>query len=155
MVKKPSRVKKDSINRRRVSVRRDVSCQRIKKRVVNKVIPFLTLTLLALFILPSIGLCVEKTYTELVINPQDVGVFWTTKTQQFKAWGRFGPGEDDWDDLTEEVGWESSDTDVVTIDSKGLATCVSSWGTVDITAKFPKTAGFPVFTNLLLKKDGS
>ena len=133
---------------------RDVSCRKIEKRVVQKLLPLVILTVLALFIFPSTGMCVEKTYSELVINPKDVGVFWTAKTQQFKAWGKFGPGEDDWDDLTEEVGWESSDTEVVTIDSKGLATCERSWGKVTITARFPKTGGFPVFTNLLLK-DGS
>lgn len=98
-------------------------------------------------------------YTELVINPQHVGVFWANKTQQFKAWGRFGPGPDDWEDITEMVSWISSDPEIVTIDEAGLATTVQSWGRVEITAKYPKESAPPTqivvsdhISELLLKE---
>lgn len=93
-----------------------------------------------LFLTPTKGYC--QNYSAIKVRPMDVGVFWNLKTQQFTARGLNASGA--WVDITSEVSWKSSDPEIVTIDENGLATAVRSWGTVDITAIYPKIPTKPL-----------
>ncbi len=102
-----------------------------------------------LLLLVSIVNCAAATYTDIKIEPEHVGVFYTNETQQFTALGLKSNG--DWVDITAEVDWyveENPLTDqtltpgqVATIDEGGLATAVSDWGRINITACYPKGCG--------------
>ncbi len=112
--------------------------------------------------------------TELIslkITPNDVGVFYQNKIQQFKAIGVTPDGTVV--DLTKEVDWyidpegfpyKSSQQDmsegaIATIEQDGLLTVQNTWGRVMVHASYPKGSvlGSPVNTgaNNLLLKQGS
>ncbi|MBN2078720.1 MAG: Ig-like domain-containing protein [Spirochaetes bacterium] len=80
------------------------------------------------------------TISSLTITPRDpvayVIAFGTT--QQFTATGTFSDASTQ--DLTDQVDWTSSDTDIATIDANGLSTTVSTGDTV-IAAGYPKGGG--------------
>jgi hypothetical protein len=72
-------------------------------------------------------------YTSIKIYPEHVGVFTTVGEQQFVAYGL--PGDVN---ITEQVGWYTSDESIVTIDATGLAKIHSPQGRVKVLACYPK-----------------
>lgn len=93
-------------------------------------------------------------YVALEIFPEHVGVFTTDGQQQFVAYGVTASGARE--NITKQVGWETSDENLVTIDDNGLATIKSGIisGQVKVTASFPKTGKALTSINILLNKEG-
>ncbi len=107
-------------------------------------------------------------YVSIKIEPENVGVFYVNKTQQFTAFGETAAG--DFVDITDQVDWyvepfpfaeqTLSAREIVTIDETGLATVLSTWGRVKISACLPKGCGgqnqpgwIPAINLLLHKTD--
>lgn len=100
--------------------------------------------LLVFLITPAVGY--GKSVVKINIKPEDVGVFYKNKTQQFQAIAVFSDGSQA--DYTKKVGWSIAKnpfpnqtlapTKVATINENGLATVVSTWGRVNVVATYPK-----------------
>jgi hypothetical protein len=114
--------------------------------------------MLTVFVMMS-HVCYAEKYDRIEIYPKDVGVFTTVKTQQFVAFGHLG--EEQWENITEQVRWISSNEKVVEINDKGLATVTLAGillvrqtgfadGIVNITASYPKANASSTGVNLLL-----
>ena len=125
----------------------------------TKIFPLITIrrlvifnVLLPLFYLLSLSLSVADNYVDLKIEPADVGVFFVNKSEQFTAFGKTSSGK--WVDITTEVDWYVEDfpfigqtmpvSQVVKIDKNGLATVLSTWGRVKVSACYPKGCHEPV-----------
>lgn len=90
-------------------------------------------------------------YVSLEMHPQHVGVFTTDGRQQFVAYGVSANGSKT--NITKQVSWKSSNSNLVSIDDNGLATIHSGIisGQVVISCSYPKvgTALSPVVGSLL------
>lgn len=84
------------------------------------------------------GSCFAAEIKSLKIYPEHVGVFTTVMKQQFVAYGVDTTGKTI--NITDQVGWESSDEKIVTIDEMGLATVApgKTAGQVKISCFYPK-----------------
>lgn len=122
----------------------------VKHRYRKTLATVITLTGMLLSIA---GSCVAANYVALEMYPQHVGVFTTDGVQQFVAFGVAADGSRQ--NITNQVGWESSNESVVTIDEDGLASIVAgkTYGQVEITCSYPKGGmlGSGV-THLLLRR---
>ncbi len=109
-------------------------------------------TAIALLVLFMSGSCLSATFVRMKIFPEHVGVFTTDGKQQFVAFGYKADGSST--NITEQVDWESSNKNIVTINPRGLATVVSgkTSGQVKINCSYPKTTivAFIGAINLLL-----
>ena len=94
--------------------------------------------------------CTAADYTAIKIYPENVGVFTAVNKQQFVAYGIKSDGE--YVNITKDVGWESSDENLVTIDEIGMASVVpgKTAGLVKITCSYPKTAFSNAGINMLI-----
>lgn len=119
--------------------------QRLKKNVAAAFV------LVVLSILIS-GNCSAGEFVSIKLFPEHVGVFTTVMKQQFVAFGVDANGVST--NITEQVGWESSDQSIVTIDENGLATVVSdkTAGQVKISCSYPKIGKLQPGVNMLLLK---
>ncbi len=120
-----------------------IFCNQRLKKAKGIVSTAVAISLYTLLLLPSSGY--SAGYSKILIEPEDVGVFWSVKTQQFVAWG-LNDESGDWDEITLDVGWESSDPGIVTIDETGLATAIQSWGKINIIATYPKPNSAAAFS---------
>ncbi len=113
---------------------------------VNKNYRKLSVVLTTLALLLPANLYAKK-LVSIKIKPEDVGVFYENRTQQFQAIAVFDDGSTA--DYTTQVGWSLSTNsfvnqthtpeDVATINANtGLATIKSSWGRVNVVATYPK-----------------
>ena len=108
---------------------------------------------LGVMLLLVAGSSFAATYTAINMYPRNVGVFTTDGKQQFVAYGQTATG---WTNITTNVGWESSDESIVTIDDNGLATIVAgkTFGQVKISCSYPKQSQSQTGPNLLLLNNG-
>lgn len=107
----------------------------------------------------------EVEYVSLEIFPHNVGVFYSSKTQQFKAYGITAEGRKV--DVTTQVDWSLESRPIsseqilrpgqmATINSTGLLTLREgvTWGRCGVVATYPKRTGInPVVLQLLLFKN--
>ncbi len=98
------------------------------------------------------GVSYAVEYVSIKLYPEHVGVFTSVMKQQFVAFGVTANGTST--NITELVGWESSDESVVTIDENGLATVVpgKTYGQVKISCSYPKSGKVQPGVQMLLLK---
>lgn len=83
------------------------------------------------------------TYTQISLEYENLGVFYSERTYQWNALGLNDSNE--WVNINSEVDWKVEENNLagqthtpVTIDENGLATLVSSWGRVNVAISYPK-----------------
>ena len=83
-------------------------------------------------------------FVRIKIFPEHVGVFTTVRKQQFVAFGIKADGKAV--NITKKVDWKSSNKNIVTINSNGLATVAAgrTFGQVKISCSYPKKVKKPV-----------
>ncbi|MDW7772696.1 MAG: hypothetical protein SCH71_07370 [Desulfobulbaceae bacterium] len=97
-----------------------------------------------------------KKLVALKVLPENVGVFYEKKTQQFTAIAVFDDGSEA--DYTKKVGWsltafpfstqKMAPHEIATIDRNGLATVKSTWGRVKVNATYPPPKQPAAFSNV-------
>ncbi len=124
---------------------------------------FILINLVMIFVLLPVAVS-GKTLVGLKIKPENVGVFYQNKTQQFQAIGVFSDGSEE--NYTKKVGWSIeanplldqtlSPQQVAKINENGLATVNNTWGRINVVATYPKpiTHKLTGIIDLLLKKPG-
>ena len=121
----------------------------IGRRFKNNIAAAFVLVVLSLLIS---GTCSAEEYVRIRLYPEHVGVFTTVMKQQFVAFGINADGVST--NITEQVGWESSDPSIVTIDESGMATVApgKTAGQVKISCSYPKTGKLHPGVHMLLLK---
>lgn len=90
---------------------------------------------------------VYEHYSEIKVYPEHVGVFTVVGTQQFVAFGTRDDGS--LVNITREVDWHSSNTNVVTMNDVGLATIVAGMtsGLAEVSSSYPEASPSPSQTD--------
>jgi hypothetical protein len=107
---------------------------------------------LVVMFLSMAGSCLADEFVSIKLYPEHVGVFTTVMKQQFVAFGVNAQGVST--NITEQVGWESSNEGIVTIDASGLATVTAGQtsGQVKISCSYPKSSKLNAGVHMLLLK---
>jgi len=107
---------------------------------------------LIVMFLSMAGSCLAGEFVSIKLYPEHVGVFTTVMKQQFVAFGVNAQGVST--NITEQVGWESSNEGIVTIDASGLATVTAgkTAGQVKISCSYPKSGKLNAGVHMLLLK---